>query len=601
MRCLYLRKKLEKHKDNKPKARETYSDLQQQHGRLLGALNAAVLALLEIELPDMADYSIKLSQSIKSYNLMTPDYSKLCTALSGYLSKLPLSYQSELPVSNQLETRTTNASIIGRLMNNVKMGYYPTDLEHVKHFVRGIEFPEGVTTNLFDPCCGCGLALRTLADGNNCYTYGVELDGYRSEEALTRLHRVGFGSYFHSRISREAFHIMLLNPPYLHVMTEGGNNTRSEKRFLVDSLSHLMYGGLLIYIIPYYRLTADICRVLCDNFDDLSVWRFMGDEFKRFKQVVVLGLRCKRQDGSDMVTALSSFALKPDKLSELADLPDNRYPLPAIPKKVELFKGAVFNVAELAEQLKKSTSFSRLFEKNKLDSIDKRPLLPLNLGQVGLIGGSGLINGLVECDTPHIIKGRIVKENIINMEDNLNDRGDLISTIVYETSSNKMIFNLLTPQGFISLADYRGDDGGGNLNHNTMNTTNTVNTASHTTNTAYITNTNDDEYNNPGQLVTAAITPAVVITAKPRVPLGRTVATANARNTLTDTDINTALARHQSGDWGEVGKYDWKANDYALKHGERILSAYTNACNDKFWIITEADRSYTTVLLPEDY
>jgi len=203
-----LRKKLDKNKDNKAKARDWYNDLQQQYGRLLGALNAATLALMEMELPDIADYSVKLGRSIKSFNLMTPDYTKLCSALTGYLDKLPIA------------AKTTNAAVIGRLMANVKMGYYPTETEHVKQLIRGIEFPEGVTTNLFDPCCGCGLALRTLADGNNCNTYGIELDGHRAEEALTRLHRVGFGSYFRSRISNEAFHLMLLNPPYLSEMTE---------------------------------------------------------------------------------------------------------------------------------------------------------------------------------------------------------------------------------------------------------------------------------------------------------------------------------------------------------------------------------------------
>jgi hypothetical protein len=328
-----------------------------------------------------------------------------------------------------------------------------------------------------------------------------------------------------------------------------------------------MYGGLMIYIIPYYRLTADICRVLCDNFDDLTVWKFIGDEFNRFKQVAVMGLRRKRQDGSSLVSSLASLALEPDNLPLLMDLPDNRYQLPATAKKVELFKGAEFNVVELAEQLKKSTSFSKLFEKNKLDSASKRPLLPLNLGQVGLIGGSGLINGLVECDTPHIIKGRIVKDNKVNIEENLNKREDVMSTTVYETCSNKMIFNLLTPQGFLSLSDYAD------------NSISVVN--------------GDDEYILSSQ--------SVITSDNPYIVLGRTVVTANARNTLADTDVNKALARHRSGDWGEVCNTDWKANDDAIKNGERVLSVYTGKDGDKFWIITEADRSYTTVLLPNDY
>jgi hypothetical protein len=83
--------------------------------------------------------------------------------------------------------------------------------------------------------------------------------------------------------------------------------------------------------------------------------------------------------------------------------------------------------------------------------LDKRPLLPLNIGQVGLIGGSGYINGLIECDTPHVIKGRIVKERITDETENRNSEDELISTTVRETIANKMIFNVLTPRGFKSL------------------------------------------------------------------------------------------------------------------------------------------------------
>jgi hypothetical protein len=78
-------------------------------------------------------------------------------------------------------------------------------------------------------------------------------------------------------------------------------------------------------------------------------------------------------------------------------------------------------------------------------------LLPLNIGQIGLIGGSGLINGLIDCDTPHIIKGRIVKETRSREETTENTNGQ-VATNVHETISNKMIFNILTPAGFRSLS-----------------------------------------------------------------------------------------------------------------------------------------------------
>ena len=54
-----------------------------------------------------------------------------------------------------------------------------------------------------------------------------------------------------ARISHEAFHALFLNPPYLSVIGENGRSDRDEKRFLVNSLCHLMVGGLLVYIIPY--------------------------------------------------------------------------------------------------------------------------------------------------------------------------------------------------------------------------------------------------------------------------------------------------------------------------------------------------------------
>jgi hypothetical protein len=61
------------------------------------------------------------------------------------------------------------------------------------------------------------------------------------------------------------------------------------------------------------------------------------------------------------------------------------------------------------------------------------------------------------------------------------------------------------------------------------------------------------------------------------------------------------LARHLAGDWGEIDEHDVRENELSLQHGWRILSAYTLSTGVKFWIITEADRSVTTFLLPDEY
>jgi hypothetical protein len=90
------------------------------------------------------------------------------------------------------------------------------------------------------------------------------------------------------------------------------------------------------------------------------------------------------------------------------------------------------------------------------------------------------------------------------------------------------------------------------------------------------------------------------MTRTDRFPLGQVAITANASLRLSTEAVFTALSRHAAGDWGDMCPEDTLANDIALDHGGRLFSAYGQGA-DRLWVITEADRSVTTVLLPEDY
>lgn len=414
-----------------------YQQLEQQRNYLVRQIRGTRPFLIELENP-LAPTAQILADQLAVFPLMSKGYTGLTDVLTRFADMLP-------------DHQTANASVIGRLMNNVRMGHYPTDLDHVGYIARSINFPAGTTVNLLDPCCGTGDALLRLALGTDSRCYGIELDDQRAERAQQQLHHVGFGSFFGASISPGAFHAIFLNPPYLSVLSENGGRSRDEKRFLLEAVPLLMMGGLLIYIVPYYRLTEDLCRIICDNFDQVRIHRFLDGEFKQFKQVVVTGVRRQRVDAEQEAEALYSSAEHPEALPTADQLPAACYELPAVSKRVSLFRGSVFNEAELARQLAASTSFDRLFAKSRLDSEAKRPPLPLSIGQVGLIGGSGLINGLMECDYPHIIKGRIIKEKHTATDETRGANGRLISTETRETISNRMVFNLLTPNGFRSL------------------------------------------------------------------------------------------------------------------------------------------------------
>jgi hypothetical protein len=86
-------------------------------------------------------------------------------------------------------------------------------------------------------------------------------------------------------------------------------------------------------------------------------------------------------------------------------------------------------------------------------------------------------------------------------------------------------------------------------------------------------------------------------------PLGQIVATPGALAALerANQPPTCFLARHAIGEWGELEPTDVAENEYSVAHGFRLLSSYQTDAGEKLWIITEADRSATTLLLPEEY
>ena len=88
-----------------------------------------------------------------------------------------------------------------------------------------------------------------------------------------------------------------------------------------------------------------------------------------------------------------------------------------------------------------------------------------------------------------------------------------------------------------------------------------------------------------------------------RFPLGRLLTTPGAIEALEVAEESSMalFARHQSGDWGDLCAEDKQANDFSVKRSGRIFSAYKLSTGVKVWVITEADRSVTTILLPDEY
>jgi len=92
-------------------------------------------------------------------------------------------------------------------------------------------------------------------------------------------------------------------------------------------------------------------------------------------------------------------------------------------------------------------------------------------------------------------------------------------------------------------------------------------------------------------------------TTQPKFELGQVVATPGAIELLVGAERSPMefIARHKSGDWGDLDEHDRLVNEQALLHGGRLLSSYTVVGDQRIWLITESDRSATTLLLPSEY
>ena len=96
---------------------------------------------------------------------------------------------------------------------------------------------------------------------------------------------------------------------------------------------------------------------------------------------------------------------------------------------------------------------------------------------------------------------------------------------------------------------------------------------------------------------------------QPKFPMGQVVITAIAMSTINEAHgekrgkqlVQQVLARHNAGDWGEMDAEDVESNNRGLQDGDRLFSSYEKEFVFKVWVITEHDRSYTTVMLPTDY
>jgi hypothetical protein len=460
-----------------------------------------------------------------------------------------------------------------RAAGRIKMGYFPLPIAEGPRIRARLSFSERASA--VDPCAGTGAALLAVTSGAEVERYAVELDTDRAAacaaHGITTIH----GNTLDVRGS-EGFSLLYLNPPYDFEAGVSGNQ-RLEKVFLQHTCRWLARKGVLVLVIPTKAL-AVCARTLATRFSGVEIRRLTDPESTQYDQVVVFGIR-KDQSGPAAEkteyffreVASGHVALSPLVEDELL-----QYPVPRSGPSQLVNQGLDLDqVEDLANsspawlQLRQA-----LLPRETITS--GTPITPLHGGHVGLLCTAGLLNGVFGSgEDRHIAQWRTQKVSTVH-DDGVDEDGATVTRVV-ERFSNDLA--LIYRDGRVRLL------------------------------TAEAPKEESDGAAGAGPAEGAAeaadgrsVRGAVVIPFEgTRFPLGRTVMTRGIQE-LVECGLNVSglLERHAGGDWGDVGAYDWQINDDALENDGRILSSYKTEAGE-VWIITEADRSATTVLLPDEY
>ncbi len=339
-----------------------------------------------------------------------------------------------------------------RLMNVEKAGYFPLPTELIPTIASHIAAPH--SGRILDPCAGKGVALADLAQELDMAAYAVELNSDRAEEAKEVVKHVIQDDYRNLRCPTESFNLLYENPPYLFV--EDKLDGRAEYQWLRDTRPHLQSGGLLVWVVPQHMLGHRLAnKYLASWFHDIRVYRFPGDLFDRFKQVIVFGLRNAKAaipdpDRQEILHQMS----KSDDLPELvaADKPLYELPKPITKEfyfrslfvdpnqaKQEAATAGIVTTDEYRRHLSPNTSIQKL-----------SPLTPLKLGHMNSVIAAGHLNNqlLQQDGEVLLIKGQSYKRSVMaeSEEEMQEGKSKLTATVTENIVTN---ITTITPTGDI--------------------------------------------------------------------------------------------------------------------------------------------------------
>ena len=338
------------------------------------------------------------------------------------------------------------ALMFPRLARNfVKNGYFPTDEPTLERALAALAPSDGPMC-ILDPCAGEGVAIAEAAHTlgrEQVAAYAVEYDAERARHARQLVDRCIHGDLMDTLISRQAFGLLWLNPPYGDLSKDANGNigyqgqgrARLEKLFYQRSLPLLQYGGVLIYIVPSYVLDAELVGWLTRHFAELRIYRAVETQFK---QVVIFGRRVRQRDqASDSVKAVRGLLLQigqgETQAEELPiEWPFLPYTVPASPAEPEHFYRVTMEPEQFADEVGRLQGLWPALDTHlgAAQQSLRPPARALSHWHLALALAAGAISGAVRSRTGRVlvVKGDTHKEKTLQTEYTERDDGSVAET-----------------------------------------------------------------------------------------------------------------------------------------------------------------------------
>lgn len=291
---------------------------------------------------------------------------------------------------------------------------------------------------MFSPQCGDGTNEYELANlieiknrNTKVQVYGLEDEGNGATTAKTKLTRVIKGSLKGSTISNEAFDIVFVNPR-ISVETSAKEDGKlydtNEDMLLKNTIRYLKDGGVFIYTIPYDAFTPSMKLYLSKWLKNYIILKQQQgrDEYRNaYNFITIIGTKEYNPSYSDSYMTMNFLeygTLNEDtSLTYSINLPD---------VELKLFRGSILDDEEIDNIILNDGLYADFYaDVQQMSSLaDTRPLLPFNIGQIGLILSSGSLDGVVEeaNGVRHVIKGMTVKESDTVTESSVDARGNAV-------------------------------------------------------------------------------------------------------------------------------------------------------------------------------